>query len=371
MATVTRIMLICDVCGNAKDVHSWTFGLDGKTYEVDLCPDDGKGLSKVTAGFALHARKVRARHSQQLDGHSPRPKAATAPARNGARAGMNTSGRARAAGSAQEHSKAGRSGPQAAKVSGAKVKTTGAGEHKASRRRPPKAEAASRQTAKATGVQQRNGIYVYGILPDDVEVADQMPGVGEPAGPLRAVHSHGLAALISDVGQPALLGSPDDLRAHREILDATAAEVPVLPLRFGMVLASEDAVAEFLAAHHDEFAAALEQLEGRAEFLVKGRYLQQAAPGEDLAKNTHPTARKEDIQALQRAMEGICVTSVVHQPAHELDLGDAAFLVAVDQKSEVKQVIANLAREWEGRIEVQLLGPMAARDFVGTANPED
>ena len=37
---------------------------------------------------------------------------------------------------------------------------------------------------------------------------------------------------------------------------------------------------------------------------------------------------------------------------------------------EVERVIENLAREWAGRIDVHLLGPMAAYDFVGPARPE-
>ena len=36
------------------------------------------------------------------------------------------------------------------------------------------------------------------------------------------------------------------------------------------------------------------------------------------------------------------------------------FLMAADQESEVERVIEELAHEWEGRIDVQLLGPMAA-----------
>ena len=58
------------------------------------------------------------------------------------------------------------------------------------------------------------------------------------------------------------------------------------------------------------------------------------------------------------------------EPAHELDAVHAAFLVPVDQEPEVERVIEDLAREWEGRIDVQLLGPMAAYDFAGTAQPE-
>jgi hypothetical protein len=44
--------------------------------------------------------------------------------------------------------------------------------------------------------------------------------------------------------------------------------------------------------------------------------------------------------------------------------------VDVDREREVERVIEDLAREWEGRIDIQLLGPMAAYDFTGRPEPE-
>jgi hypothetical protein len=227
----------------------------------------------------------------------------------------------------------------------------------ASRSQLQKARAVSKQAAKARSMQQEKGIYVYGILPADIEVAGETQGVGEHPGPLGVVSSDGLAALISEVALPGRLGSPEDLRTYREILDSTAVEVPVVPLRFGTVFTGEASVTdELLAPRHDEFAAALEQLEGRAQFLVKGRYIEEA----------RTARREEDARALQRAMEGISVDSVVREPAHEREAVHVAFLVDVDQEREVELVIEDLAREWAGRIEVRLLGPMAAYDFVMT-----
>jgi hypothetical protein len=69
-------------------------------------------------------------------------------------------------------------------------------------------------------------------------------------------------------------------------------------------------------------------------------------------------------------MEGHCVASVVREPSHELDAAHVAFLVQTDKESEVEQVVEDLARDWEGRIEIRLLGPMAAYDFVGSVVPE-
>jgi|GEM_PF-495612 hypothetical protein len=402
MATHTQIMLTCDVCGNAKDVQTRTFGLDGKTYAIDLCPKDSKGLSKVTGGYVSKARKVTARQSPRHNGRRPRSRAESRAIGDGGTApGKNMSGRGRITGSTRDEAKTSSSGQQAAKVSGAKPKAKATGTKrqatKAGRARLQRANAdGSKQAAGAARVRQEKGIYVYGILPADIEVTAEMPGVGEHPGLLRVVRSDGLAALISDVDLSGQLRSSGDLRTHREILDATATEVPVLPLHFGTILASEDAVAEeLLAAHHDEFADALEQLEGRAEFLVKGSYVEEAVLDQLLSENRQaarlqdqiqgkdPGAaqdarielgeiineavtakRKQDTRALEQAMEGVSVASAVREPAHELDAVHVAFLVAADQESEVERVIEDLARDWQGRIEVQLLGPIAAYDFA-------
>ena len=403
MATLTQLMLTCDLCGNAKDVRTRTVGLDGQAYEIDLCPKDSNGLSQAAASYMSKARKIPARRSPRRSGRKPRSRAENAAIRERvAAAGRNVSGQGRA-GSTQEKAKAGRSEQQAAKTSGAKARASGSTqEAQASRSGLQRMEAASTEAAKTSGTHWQKGIYVYGILPADVEVAAEIPGIGEHPGLLRVICSDGLAALISEVDVPGRLGSADDLRTHSEILDETATEVPVLPLRFGTVLTSEDAVVdELLAAHHDEFANALEELEGRAEFLVKGRYVEEAVLGEVLPGNK-PTARlqdntqgtdpdtardadiergeiineavtakrEQDTRALEEAMKGLCVASVVREPVQELDAVHVAFLIDVGQESELEQVIENLARDWEGRIEVQLLGPMAAYDFVRTEKPE-
>jgi hypothetical protein len=374
MTTVTQVKLTCDVCGDTNDVKTRTFGLDGKAYEIDLCRKDGNALGQVAARYIAKARNVTAKRRRRQHGGRPR-----------------------------EGAKTSRSGQQAATVSGAAARAAGSKKAaKTSRSQLENAEGSSTTAAAAAGVQQQKGIYVYGILPADIEVAVGIPGVGEHPGLLRDVRFNGLAALISEVDSSGRLGSPADLRTHQEILDATAAEVPVLPLRFGTILASEDAVAEdLLGAHHDEFTAALEQLEGRTEFQVKGRYVKDAVLGEVLSQNKQaaglreaiqgkdPDAgrnatvelgqllnqsvkarREEDTRALRQAMERLCVASVAREPTHELDAVHVAFLVAVDQEPEVERVIEDLAHEWEGRIDVQLLGPMAAYDFAGTAQPE-
>jgi len=96
MATLTQVTLTCDVCGKAKDVQTRTIGLDGKMYEIDLCPKDGKGLSKATAEYVSNARKITARRSSRENGHGPHSRAETAAIRDWAKAsGMKISDRGR------------------------------------------------------------------------------------------------------------------------------------------------------------------------------------------------------------------------------------------------------------------------------------
>jgi hypothetical protein len=322
-----------------------------------------------------------------------------------------TSGSAQKASSSKQKTAAG----SAQKASSSKQKTAAGSAQKAgsaSKRGAtgpkPKAGPGSRQKAsggsrqRATGSQPVKGIYVYGILPSDIELAAEMPGVGDPPGQVRVVRSDGLAALVSDVDTSRPLGSPQDLVAHEQIVDATAAEVPVLPARFGAVMESEESVAEeLLAANRDEFDDALKELEGRTQFVVKGRYVEQAILTEVLSDNRQAARladklsnadldatrdariklgeiinvaisakRRKDTRALGDAIQGHCVASVVREPTHELDAVHVAFLVETDGESEMEQAIEDLARGWDGRIDVHLHGPMAAYDFVGSVLPE-
>jgi Gas vesicle synthesis protein GvpL/GvpF len=256
----------------------------------------------------------------------------------------------------------------------------------ASTRQRPR-EDAGRQTAT----------YVYGMVPGNVELNPGIQGVGDPPGEIRLVRAGDLAALVSDVDITRPLGTPEDLQAHEEILDAVVTESPVLPLRFGAVLTSEDAVAEeLLEANHDEFAAALRQLEGCAQYVIRGRYAESAILDEILSGNSaaarlrdqirgaDPDASREeriklgelinnavadkrqaDTSLLLSAVQDQCVASVVRAATHELDAVYVAFLVETDRVAELEEMLTDLGGRWAGRVELSIIGPMAAYDFVG------
>jgi hypothetical protein len=260
-------------------------------------------------------------------------------------------------------------------------------------------------TAPADSQQDTSGqaaVYVYGIMPGDIEVEPGATGVGDPPGEVRLVRHRDLTALVSDVYPDRPLGRAEDLLTHQELLDASAAELPVLPLRFGAVLASDEAVAqELLGPNHEEFAAALRQLDRHTEYVVKGRYVEQALLRDVLAGNPEaerlrrqvsagdPDAtrdqriqlgmivgdavearRQADTRALIDAVSGHVAASAVRAPTHELDAVYAAFLVETGKEAALQEAVAEIARAWQGRVELQLTGPLAAYDFVQATAPD-
>lgn len=142
------------------------------------------------------------------------------------------------------------------------------------------------------------GTYVYGIVPGDVELVPDTEGVGDPPGEVTLVRHGELAALVSEVDISQPLGQPDDLRVHEHLLDSTvAAGIPVLPVRFGAVLGDEDAVTdELLAKHHDLFAAALNELEGSAEYVLHGRYVEDVVLREVLTENSAAARLRDQLR---------------------------------------------------------------------------
>ncbi|WP_178974184.1 GvpL/GvpF family gas vesicle protein, partial [Mycobacterium colombiense] len=83
--------------------------------------------------------------------------------------------------------------------------------------------------------QRSSGVYVYGIVPADAQVAEDARGVGDPPGKVKVIREGDVGALVSEVQLDRALGTPDDLQAHEQVLDSTASTAPVLPMRFGAV----------------------------------------------------------------------------------------------------------------------------------------
>lgn len=243
------------------------------------------------------------------------------------------------------------------------------------------------------------GCYVYGITRSGAEIPDIPDGLGDPPAIVELVEEGDLAAIVSDLDPSKPLGTPEDLLAHQKVLDAVAAVLPVLPMRFGAVLTDCDSAAsELLSDHRDEFAASLADLDGMAEFIIRGRYQEREMLASLLAENdeaaelasqirgtdeieTRPQRirlgeivnaaieqqRQADTAQAAKALEKVSTAVVVRDPTHEEDAVHLAVLARLDKQSNLERAVEDLASDWQDRVSMRLLGPLAPYDFVGEA----
>ncbi|WP_246868612.1 GvpL/GvpF family gas vesicle protein [Saccharopolyspora sp. ASAGF58] len=120
------------------------------------------------------------------------------------------------------------------------------------------------------------GVYVYGIVYHREKLPEELPSFRRRRGRSRCrlVRQDGkLSALVSEVQLSRPLGTRKDLLAHERVLDTLAAEATVIPMRFGSVVSTKEAVIdELLAPHEGHFNAMLSELAGLVQFTVRGRY---------------------------------------------------------------------------------------------------
>lgn len=244
------------------------------------------------------------------------------------------------------------------------------------------------------------GCYVYGIVPADVDVKSDTRGLGDPPGKVKLVRHREIGALVGELRLDRSLGTPEDLMAYEHLLDAAAAEAPVIPIRFGAVMTDPQAVAdELLAPYHDEFLAALDELEGTAEYVVRGRYVEDALLREVVSESPEIARQRDEIasrppevtrdarialgEAINQAIaakrdadtrklvdvlapHGMAVK--VREAVHEEDAAHVAVLLEREKQVEMEDALRTLGRDWAGRVDLRLLGPLAPYDFVVTRN---
>jgi hypothetical protein len=239
-----------------------------------------------------------------------------------------------------------------------------------------------------------DAVYVYGIVPADVEVEEDTRGIGDAR--VEVIREGDIAALVSPITADRALGKPEDLQVHAKLLDGTAGVAPVLPLRFGAVMTDTDAVAqELLRDHYDDFAQALDTLEGHAEYVIRGRYddskfltdlLDENAEARalrddiksksedagrnsrialgELIANTVEAKRQADTATVVDQLNDVAGQVSVREPTHEWDAVHVALLVEVDREGDVHEIVDQLNEKGKGRINLRLLGPLAPYDFV-------
>jgi hypothetical protein len=259
----------------------------------------------------------------------------------------------------------------------------------------PKSETAERPAGEDTRV-----CYVYGVVRADARLPEELNGIA--GGTVSMVRYGDLAGVISEIAPGQALGTRDDLLAHEDVVGALAGETTTLPLRFGAVVTTADAlVEEMLVPYHDWFLNVLRDLNGAREFAVTGVYVEDAVLREvieeepevarlrervrelpedaayydrirlgELIVKALDDKRQADTEELVRTLEPYSAAVAARAPAGEDTAADAAFLVSERELPEFEEAVDELGERWAGRVRLRMIGPLAPYDFV-PAPPEE
>lgn len=238
--------------------------------------------------------------------------------------------------------------------------------------------------------------YLYAVVDADSVGDLTLSSGGVKGAPVTTVPFGAVAAVVSPLGQERVRGSRADLSAHELVVEDLAATTTVLPLQFGVVLQGETAVVEdFLAPNEEELRRMVAALAGRTEHRLKARYLgdvalREAVEGSAEIRRLHQriqgrggeaayhdrirlgelvaaaldAVKARDaariLQRLERVVEGTVVLG-----ARRDDVAvHAAFLVSDAGRAHFDEAVDSLARELSERMSFELVGPLAAWDFV-------
>jgi hypothetical protein len=212
---------------------------------------------------------------------------------------------------------------------------------------------------------------------------------------VRVIEHAGLTALVSDVAADSLAAARE-VRAHWRVLDEASESCTVLPVRFGTVMESEDAVRErLLEPNGERLQGLLRELDGRVQLVLKGEYDEpklmrdvvsqssavaqlrdrlRGVPSEagyyerirlgELVADHVAQRRAEDTRIALAMLEPLSVAAREEQIRQSDSAFNIAFLVDRNGLEAFNQGVRELADELGERIGLRYVGPLPPYSFA-------
>jgi hypothetical protein len=251
-------------------------------------------------------------------------------------------------------------------------------------------------TAAASATSQATALYVYGVIPAaDAAGWPGVDGVDGPAAQVRAIQEGDLAAVVSDIPGDRVPGRREDLEAHRRVLALAIEHGTAIPMRFGMVMDSEDLVRRrLLVKHGPELGDLLGMLDGQVQMTIRAYYAEDALlrhvmeTNEHIAKRTAAleglpelatraerialgeavaaavdARRARDEQALLDRLTPFASDVRVDPPGGDRVALNAQLLVQRDRRVALDDAVRELGSALQGYLALRYIGPLPAYSF--------
>ena len=239
------------------------------------------------------------------------------------------------------------------------------------------------------------GAYVYGVASAGVSTDGWSNGVEDQ--PVELVTRGDLAAIVSAAPPGEIRGNRRNMMAHTRVLQDAVREGCVLPMRFGVVMPSHEAVrGELLDVHGEQLLAQLAEFEKLVELDVKVLCAEEALLQEVVAESPEIQRRRERLEGrspeatyYERIELGELVAGAVAakreriaglvlerlgrvaeraetgEPLHDMMVANVAFLVERPRVPDMDDAVGALEKELGPDCSVRYVGPLPPYNFAG------
>jgi len=220
-------------------------------------------------------------------------------------------------------------------------------------------------------------------------------GIGERGDIVHTVHFVSLAAVVSDSPVIEYESSRRNMMAHTRVLEEVMRGFTILPVRFGTVAPSAEAVQKVLKQRSGEFHALLAEMEGRVELGLKAfwyekvifqeiveenppihrlrdslmghsseeTYYERIRLGE-MVENAMWKKRDEDAERILDQLRPLVYKTRANKVITDRMVLNAAFLVEEDHQAEFDATVDRLDEEMGKRFIFKYVGPVPPYNFV-------
>ena len=238
-------------------------------------------------------------------------------------------------------------------------------------------------------------LYIYAITRAGAPIPVGLPCVGNPDSGLRSISIGALAAIVSAVDEPEVMAARRHMMAHTKLLEAAMAIATILPMRFGIIVDSVDAIAAAITPKANDLLAMLDNLDGRIEAGIRASWNEAVLYHEivavrpdlgrraDAFKKVNPNAtyydridlgrdvdsamavkRFEEKKVLMARLKPLAIKHVDLPEGDDMNVMNVALLVDRAREAEVVAAIEAIDREEGNRLNLKIVSPAPVYNFV-------
>ncbi len=221
-------------------------------------------------------------------------------------------------------------------------------------------------------------------------------GIGERGDVVHTVHYDDLAVVASDSPVVQYESRRRNMMAHTKVLEEAMEEFTILPIRFGTVAPTPEAVTEkLLKPRYDELVQLLDDMEGRVELGLKAFWYEEVIFNEVVEENppisrlrdslvgrtpeetyyeriqlgemieeAMTKKREEDADKILSHLAPLAQQTQTNEIITDRMVLNAAFLVDEGREPEFDEVVQTLDDEMEQRMMFKYVGSVPPYNFV-------